>query len=246
MSLMYMAYQLLLFCTSLLTPSTIFLLNTAFPAFALIISSLTPSMSPSLWLRASSTNVFLGLEICLLLAFLSNGDIQSPRHCKNIMECAQGEICHVYQKTNEYGDVLYDLGCTQTSMCLNRTYGNHATCDDCCNSDLCNAAGCGNSGYPPNRGPICYSCSSQTTPGSCHSIDFCGSNEVCLFYEEREFGDSVYTYKCAVVSQCERYKPDNLAIVGRYLSEEQRSVTETICHRCCNVDLCNKHCGLFV
>ncbi|XP_052234669.1 uncharacterized protein LOC127847099 [Dreissena polymorpha] len=68
-------------------------------------------------------------------------------------------------------------------------------------------------------------------------------NRVCLFYEEREFGDSVYTYKCAVLSQCERYKLDNLAIVGRSLSAEQRSVTEIICDRCCNGDLCNKHCS---
>ncbi|WAR10040.1 CHS2-like protein [Mya arenaria] len=43
MSLLYMAYQLLLFCSSLLTPATVFLLitgalNTAFPAFDLINS----------------------------------------------------------------------------------------------------------------------------------------------------------------------------------------------------------------
>ena len=55
MSLLYMAYQLLLFCSSLLTPATIFLLitgalNTAFPAFDLMKSLLVNAIPIGLFL----------------------------------------------------------------------------------------------------------------------------------------------------------------------------------------------------
>ncbi|KAH3826731.1 hypothetical protein DPMN_128641 [Dreissena polymorpha] len=55
MSLLYMSYQLLLFCSSLLTPSTIFLLitgalNTAFPAFDLINSLVVNAVPVALFM----------------------------------------------------------------------------------------------------------------------------------------------------------------------------------------------------
>ncbi|XP_052279084.1 protein crumbs homolog 1-like isoform X1 [Dreissena polymorpha] len=194
--------------------------------------------------------MILILRICLATASFSCvycltclrcTDIESPRHCKHVMECPSGEVCHMHMTTNKYGEVLYDLGCTETSTCYNRSHGNQL-CDDCCSTDLCNAAGCGHTGFPSGRGPICYSCSAQTTEGSCHTIDFCATNEMCMINEEREFGDRVYTSRCAVNAHCENQKTETAAIIGRSVSQHSRSVTETMCHQCCHRDLCNAHC----
>ncbi|XP_052260739.1 uncharacterized protein LOC127864888 [Dreissena polymorpha] len=178
------------------------------------------------------------------LSCLHCTDIQNPRHCKYVTACQLGEVCHIHQKTNVFGDVLFDLGCIRSSACSNRSHGNNA-CDECCNTDLCNSAGCGQPGYPHNRGPICYSCSSQTTEGNCHKIDFCGSHEVCTIDTEREFGDTVYTSQCAVSAYCEEHKTEVAAIIGRSVSDDTRSITETTCRRCCDKDLCNSYCKPF-
>ncbi|XP_052226587.1 neurogenic locus notch homolog protein 1-like isoform X2 [Dreissena polymorpha] len=194
--------------------------------------------------------MILILRICLATASFSCvycltclhcTDIESPRHCKHVMECPSGEVCHMHMTTTKYGEVLYDLGCTETSTCYNRSHGNQL-CDDCCSTDLCNAAGCGHTGFPSGRGPICYSCSAQTTEGSCHTIDFCATNEMCMINEEREFGDRVYTSRCAVNAHCENQNTETAAIIGRSVSQHSRSVTETMCHQCCHRDLCNAHC----
>ncbi|XP_052215537.1 angiopoietin-related protein 2-like [Dreissena polymorpha] len=178
------------------------------------------------------------------LSCLHCTDIQNPRHCKYVTACQLGEVCHIHQKTNVFGDVLFDLGCIRASACSNRSHENNA-CDECCNTDLCNSAGCGHPGYPQNRGPICYSCSSQTTERNCHKIDFCGSHEVCTIDAEREFGDTVYTSQCAVSAYCEEHKTDVAAIIGRSVLDDTRSITETTCRRCCDQDLCNSYCEPF-
>ncbi|KAH3876330.1 hypothetical protein DPMN_000169 [Dreissena polymorpha] len=175
------------------------------------------------------------------LSCLRCTDIQSPRHCKYVTNCPFGEVCHVHQKTNDFGDVLFDLGCTRASACSNRSHSDH-TCDECCNKDLCNSAGCGQPGYPQSRGPICYSCSAQTTEGNCHKIDFCGIHEVCMIHDEIEFGDTVYTSQCAVLAYCEEHKAEIAAIIGRSVIDDTRSITETTCHHCCDKDLCNSEC----
>ncbi|XP_052219467.1 angiopoietin-related protein 7-like isoform X2 [Dreissena polymorpha] len=194
--------------------------------------------------------MFLGFGVSLILGSLCYVDcltclqclnIESPRHCRHVKECSPSEVCYVNQKVDEYGDVLFDIGCKNASRCSNSSHGSHA-CDYCCNGSLCNAAGCGQPGYPSNRGPICYSCSTHTNQGSCQKIDFCDSNEVCMVQEELEFGERVHTSKCVVLEQCEHYTLNILPIVGRSLSDQQRSATETICRQCCHGDLCNSNC----
>lgn len=36
------------------------------------------------------------------------------------------------------------------------------------------------SGYPADRGPLCYECKNLADPSTCHTIAFCNHNEVCL------------------------------------------------------------------
>ncbi|KAH3748372.1 uncharacterized protein LOC127847030 [Dreissena polymorpha] len=167
--------------------------------------------------------------------------IQSPRHCNYVKDCKPDEVCNVHQTTNAYGDVVFDVGCAHHSVCSNRTHGSK-TCDSCCTTDLCNAAGCGMIGYPSARGPACYNCPAQITDGTCHVIDVCGSNEVCMINEKREFGDKVYTSGCVGLTHCELHTIDISQIIGRSISDHARSLTETVCHKCCHDDLCNAHC----
>ncbi|XP_052263867.1 fibropellin-1-like isoform X9 [Dreissena polymorpha] len=203
---------------------------------------------PVIW-SDSTSNMLLPLGICLALTSLSCvncltrlrcTDIVGPRHCKEVTECSLGEVCYAQQTTNRYGQVLYDLGCTEPSTCSNRSHGNDS-CEECCSTELCNAAGCGQPGYPSGRGPICYSCSSQYSEGSCHIIDFCRSNELCMSREEREFGDTVYISKCELLTHCQNLKGD-VPIIGRSILDDSRSLTEITCHKCCHNDLCNANC----
>ncbi|XP_052239828.1 angiopoietin-2-like isoform X2 [Dreissena polymorpha] len=196
------------------------------------------------------SNMFLTFGIFLALSSYScvNGltclqctDIELPRHCKHVRDCPSGQVCFIHQTTDKYGDVSFDLGCTEQSTCSNRSQGN--TCNECCSTNICNAAGCGQPGYPSSRGPICYSCSAQATAGSCHKIDFCDSKEVCMLSEQQEFGDTVYTSQCAVSTHCENVRLDSAPVVGRSVLEDTRSLTETTCHTCCHGDLCNANCS---
>ncbi|XP_052813937.1 chitin synthase chs-2-like [Mya arenaria] len=80
MSLLYMAYQLLLFCSSLLTPATVFLLitgalNTAFPAFDLINSLVCNAVPVGLFMAAcffceSKWQMMLAQVLSLVYALL--------------------------------------------------------------------------------------------------------------------------------------------------------------------------------
>ncbi|KAH3794218.1 hypothetical protein DPMN_147749 [Dreissena polymorpha] len=98
--------------------------------------------------------MFLGFGVSLILGSLCYVDcltclqclnIESPRHCRHVKECSPSEVCYVNQKVDEYGDVLFDIGCKNASRCSNSSHGSHA-CDYCCNGSLCNAAGCGQPG----------------------------------------------------------------------------------------------------
>ncbi|XP_052219067.1 neurogenic locus notch homolog protein 2-like isoform X1 [Dreissena polymorpha] len=168
-------------------------------------------------------------------------DIQSPRHCKYVRECQPGEVCNIHRTTNPNGDVEFDVSCVHPWACSNRSQGLQA-CDECCSTDLCNAAGCGLTGYPSKRGPVCFNCPAQITDGTCHRIDVCGLNEMCLINEQSEFGDTVYTSQCVGLAHCQPQTMGSLQIIGRSIYDDTRSLAETVCHKCCHDDLCNANC----
>ncbi|XP_045185212.2 uncharacterized protein LOC123543187 [Mercenaria mercenaria] len=202
------------------------------------------------------TILFLCVQLihgALTLNCLQCNGISQPRHCKSIEECKSGEVCGVEKIINNFGDTVYNVGCITELICQNRS-SNHRrsyyeVCRECCNVDLCNAQGCGEPGYPQNRGPVCYSCSLQTDPGACHAIDFCDSGEVCKHVVFSEFGDNVYTSECSSLLECkDNYQQGNL--FGRDVTSVQeqsdldlRSLTGQVCHNCCDTDLCNKDCN---
>ncbi|XP_052239829.1 microfibril-associated glycoprotein 4-like isoform X3 [Dreissena polymorpha] len=73
------------------------------------------------------SNMFLTFGIFLALSSYScvNGltclqctDIELPRHCKHVRDCPSGQVCFIHQTTDKYGDVSFDLGCTEQSVCM--------------------------------------------------------------------------------------------------------------------------------
>ncbi|KAH3725208.1 uncharacterized protein LOC127853791 [Dreissena polymorpha] len=60
------------------------------------------------------------ISVCSVecLTCLHSTDIQSPRHCKYVMECENGEVCNVHRTTNPSGDVVFDVGCVHHSVCM--------------------------------------------------------------------------------------------------------------------------------
>ncbi|KAH3821744.1 hypothetical protein DPMN_123511 [Dreissena polymorpha] len=98
-------------------------------------------------------------------------------------------------------------------------------------------------GYPSKRGPVCYTCPAQIIDGTCHKIEVCGINEECMINEQSEFGDTVFTSQCVGSTHCERHTMDIPQLVGRSISDDTRSLAETVCHKSCHDGLCNAHCG---
>ena len=67
--------------------------------------------------------------------------------CQDTIECYRDEICYMHEYTTEFGDQLFDRGCTAVQGCLysseaiigKRGDGHHLKCMACCNeSAICN------------------------------------------------------------------------------------------------------------
>ncbi|XP_065936049.1 uncharacterized protein [Magallana gigas] len=156
--------------------------------------------------------VFLQIEKGMSLMCLQCNDAIQPRHCHTITYCAEDEVCFVEKVESMYG-VRYNVGCLQEKVCReqnesnpinNNGDGNHRpyTCTECCQSDLCNAEGCGQKGYPVARGPICFACYQHDNARECRQIAHCRDSELCYIKEEEEFGDQIYSTGCLPFQQC--------------------------------------------
>ncbi|XP_062578938.1 uncharacterized protein LOC134240861 [Saccostrea cucullata] len=152
------------------------------------------------------------------------GSIQ-PRHCHSITYCAEDEVCFVERVESLYG-VRYNTGCLQRQVCIeqNQTLHIHGsddgnlrppTCTECCDTDLCNAKGCTEPGYPPlsSRGPVCLACTQHFDSQECRQIAHCRDSELCFIKEESEFGDKVYSSGCMPFQQCISIVSNNHAVV---------------------------------
>ncbi|XP_045184508.2 fibropellin-1-like [Mercenaria mercenaria] len=203
------------------------------------------------------TTLFLLVPLihgALSLHCLQCSGISQPRHCKFVGECNPGEVCGVEEVINSYGVHVYNVGCITSLLCQNTSThhkrSNNEVCLECCQGDLCNAQGCGEPGYPINRGPVCLSCSLQKDPVSCHTIEFCEPGDVCKHEVIREFGDTLYNIGCSSLLECKHDYQEATSIIGRDVTSVQeqsdialRSMTEHVCSKCCDTDLCNKNCN---
>lgn len=152
-------------------------------------------------------------QVSPLMCLSCHQSIQ-PRHCHSISYCADDEVCFVERVESNYG-VRYNTGCLQRPVCeeQNKTLHIHSnsdgilappTCTECCHTDLCNAQGCGQPGYPrlQERGPVCLACSQLFDNQECREIAHCRNSELCFIKEESEFGDKVYSSGCMPFQQC--------------------------------------------
>ncbi|XP_053401596.1 uncharacterized protein LOC123549217 isoform X1 [Mercenaria mercenaria] len=112
---------------------------------------------------------------------------------------------------------------------------NALTCTECCHGDLCNAGGCGEKGFDPALGPLCYTCHLQIGTRSCNKIQQCGRDKDCSIHPVTRLGASnnLFETKCTERNICvTSNRIGSSAIVGR-----KRST----CSICCNSTLCNDY-----
>lgn len=77
----------------------------------------------------------------------------------------------------------------------------------------------------PHR-PMCYSCNSQNSLGTCQTKVRCNVGEVCALFQDK----TGYTSKC----------------MGKQLCSSGKSLAGSACWQCCESYLCNDHCSASV
>ncbi|XP_021354558.1 uncharacterized protein LOC110451038 isoform X4 [Mizuhopecten yessoensis] len=174
---------------------------------------------------------------------LSCTDILQPRLCHQVETCSDDEVCVVQKLQYSNGDISFKVGCESAQVChhqrsvsvmgvsnLTKRRGTAPLCVDCCTTDLCNAEGCGQSGYPPEIGVVCYGCDMTYTSDTCGRLEFCTTDEMCVIQGN---WDIVKYYKTG----CQR--KHLCSQVGWAGQVGKRS---NYCYRCCEDNLCNNRC----
>ncbi|KAH3777289.1 hypothetical protein DPMN_178729 [Dreissena polymorpha] len=162
------------------------------------------------------------------------------------MTCPQNDdVCYLDRGTNAFGEEEYALGCISQRSCHNTTiYSATSRCSQCCDRDLCNQEGCGEIGFPTNRGPICYNCHSPLPDGRCHNVEICRAGEVCSVTGKEKFGTQVFTSQCLPSDDCGAHTVG--LIIGKRSSVTEkfvRTFDPYDCFQCCSSDLCNRNCN---
>ncbi|XP_069136410.1 uncharacterized protein [Argopecten irradians] len=184
---------------------------------------------------------------------LSCTAVLQPYYCSGIETCIDGDVCITESYISRNGEILYNVGCSSVHRCTSTALQNrssklhrkdiigthvHDVCKECCHGDLCNAAGCGAAGFPPQRGPICLNCPQSHDPAKCDVISVCRQGEVCHIEEVSIFGDIFYKTSCARQNdyECTSHPVFIPMEIGK------RSERRGNCFYCCTGDLCNTQC----
>ncbi|XP_062583723.1 prostate stem cell antigen-like [Saccostrea cucullata] len=160
--------------------------------------------------KASIVLIYIYIQRCTAesLHCLSCTDTVSPLHCHLIRKCPAGDVCYIEQFRTINGENLYNMGCYTERICHDRQMkarkrqSSHVTgsenpqCVHCCKSDACNVQGCHSTGFPLQRGPLCFNCKQSSNPELCRYVKVCEFDQVCHLHEEEEFGDKFYASSC--------------------------------------------------
>ncbi|XP_060081812.1 SCO-spondin-like, partial [Ylistrum balloti] len=165
--------------------------------------------------------------------------------CDQLTQCADGEKCYIQKTRTNNGLDEYTSGCVSNKSCSLGTNVNGAppygqvTCVECCDGDMCNNQGCGDTGPPPRetRGPYCYQCQQRPSSSYCDRLTICERNEYCTIDETFSSGPR-FTSGCRPKGECSHQGP----VEGRDISILLRSSRP--CHRCCTDDFCNQACPI--
>ncbi|XP_052231897.1 SCO-spondin-like isoform X2 [Dreissena polymorpha] len=196
----------------------------------------------------------MGLFLILLSTFISQPAIHSvdalaclacsfvtqPRHCDTAMTCPQlNDVCYLERRTNSFGEEGYALGCILNHSCKNVSSVNHTSdCAQCYDKDLCNSGGCGEPGFPEDRGHVGFDCPFLLPEGRCHNIDICREGEVCSVTGKDNFGTTVFKSRCTPKDECGVHQVGVLIGKKRYTSDHHD------CFQCCETDICNNKCKM--
>ncbi|XP_053387135.1 uncharacterized protein LOC123541837 [Mercenaria mercenaria] len=155
-------------------------------------TSTTPSCENKMKYRIFMLSLSFVHKVLALTCLQCKG-ISQPRHCTIVDVCFPGEVCGVEKVTNSLGHTVFNVGCLTESKCQSRSIRNQRSgnvgCRQCCQSDLCNAEGCGEPGYPEHRGPICFNCPLHTNLNTCSDIAFCEQGDDDDNYDDSGVGN---------------------------------------------------------
>ncbi|KAH3855160.1 uncharacterized protein LOC127870934 [Dreissena polymorpha] len=188
-------------------------------------------------------SIYCGVQTVEALTCLQCDYVVKPRHCETVLSCPDDDACFVERQTNTFGEEGYSLGCRAKSLCEN-SIASSSYCSQCCDRDVCNQAGCGEEGYPPQSGPVCYSCQNPLPEGRCHHVEVCRKGEMCRANGQDQFGTTLFTSGCISNEIC-GLQHTGVPVVGRS-SPLQLPITRSHgphdCNHCCDADLCNTYC----
>ncbi|XP_060566386.1 uncharacterized protein LOC132725302 [Ruditapes philippinarum] len=157
--------------------------------------------------------------------------VAHPRDCDRVVQCKEGETCHVISYAQPDGHFYYVTGCMAKASCPAGATGfgkrDIAFCNRCCHADYCNKELC--DGPPPTtHGPRCLQCSTVEHPTHCGAVTECANGQVCFTREKYVFGELRYQLGCA----------DQGCTPQTYRSLVERQASQ--CHKCCTGENCNR------
>ncbi|XP_071160140.1 matrilin-4-like [Mytilus edulis] len=172
--------------------------------------------------------------------------LDDPLSCTHVVRCGDHEQCFVLKYLTDDGHTFFDVGCKDNQACatinqvgkrankemdrspFNQTFEDSfkptVTCEECCQSDLCNVDSRCSSTHLQRAGRLlCYACDFLKDTQLCNTIKLCSDNELCFY--EHTF-DSGLSHERKWDSQCKK------KIVCDQLPPTGQS-------KCCNTDICN-------
>ncbi|XP_060552420.1 uncharacterized protein LOC132713756 [Ruditapes philippinarum] len=194
--------------------------------------------------RLAFVVVFLHHLLVVVTSYkcLQCDDVPLPNLCEEVGECGEHEFCAIKQYVNAAGSFRYQLSCRDKKQCGTRQSvigkrNDFLACSECCQGDLCNVAGCGQKGFDPVYGPLCYVCPLQLGSNTCGKVQQCGRDKVCSIQPVSRVGapDNLFETKCVERNDrmCGAHDEiDSSMIVGRKRSS---------CSVCCNSTMCNDY-----
>ncbi|OWF45411.1 SCO-spondin-like [Mizuhopecten yessoensis] len=169
--------------------------------------------------------------------------ISALEFCDHSTQCATGEKCYIHKTRTHNGHDQYTSGCISNQSCsLGQTfhglspYG-QVTCVECCDGDMCNNQGCGDTGPPPreSRGPYCYQCQNMPGTSYCDTLTLCSRNQACTIDETFSSGHH-FASGCRPKGECSHVGPVEGRDVHNFIGSSRP------CHKCCSDDFCNLEC----
>ncbi|XP_069114633.1 uncharacterized protein [Argopecten irradians] len=166
--------------------------------------------------------------------------------CDFTERCGEHQVCYVERILTNSGHIKYTSGCIYNQTCLKSDVTDHTahgivTCRECCQGNMCNNKGCGDSGpiLRPYRGPYCFACEHQSDPSECEQLSICDLDQVCGIQEKVDGFGRQFISGCRGKLECQAHSH---LLVGRDVSEK-RINTFSRCNLCCDGDFCNYACS---